>query len=61
MRSNTLFSIDKLEVEANKFAAYLLIPNESLFESYNQMTIFDIDTFYNVPVEFAELKFKGLY
>ncbi|MGY3186498.1 ImmA/IrrE family metallo-endopeptidase [Lysinibacillus sp. TE18511] len=61
MRANTLFSIDRLEVEANKFAAYLLIPDESLFDSYDQMTIYDIATLFNVPVEFAELKFKGLF
>lgn len=61
MRANTLFSIDKIEVEANKFAAYLLIPDESLFDSYEQMTIYDIATLYNVPVELAELKFKGLF
>ncbi|MFF2174933.1 ImmA/IrrE family metallo-endopeptidase [Lysinibacillus sp. NPDC058147] len=61
MRANTLFSIDKIEVEANKFAAYLLIPDESLFDSYEQTTIYDIATLYNVPVELAELKFKGLF
>ncbi len=61
MRTNTLFSIDKIEVEANKFAAYLLIPDESLFDSYDQMTIFDIATLYNVPVELVKLKFKGLF
>jgi len=61
MRSNTLFSIDKVEVQANTFAAYLLIPDESLFDSYEQMTIYDIATLYNVPVELAELKFKGLF
>lgn len=61
MRSYTLFSIDKIEVEANKFAAYLLIPDESLFDSYEQMTIYDIATLYNVPVKLAELKFKELF
>lgn len=61
MRTNTLFSIDKIEVQANTFAAYLLIPDESLFDSYEQMTIYDIATLYNVPVELVKLKFKGLF
>ncbi|MFA1738485.1 ImmA/IrrE family metallo-endopeptidase [Lysinibacillus fusiformis] len=61
MRANTLFSIDKIEVEANKFSAYLLIPDENLFDSYDRMTIFDIATLYNVPLELVELKFKGLF
>ncbi len=61
MRANTLFSIDKIEVEANKFSAYLLIPDENLFDSYNQMTIYDIAALHHVPVELVELKFKGLF
>lgn len=61
MRANTLFSVDKIEVQANTFAAYLLIPDENLFESYDRMTIFDIAALYNVPVKLVELKFKGLF
>ncbi|MFJ5566532.1 ImmA/IrrE family metallo-endopeptidase [Lysinibacillus xylanilyticus] len=61
MRANTLFSIDKVEVEANKFSSYLLIPDESLFDSYDQMTIYGIAALYKVPVELVELKFKGLF
>ncbi|MFJ7841631.1 ImmA/IrrE family metallo-endopeptidase [Lysinibacillus sphaericus] len=61
MRKNTLFSIDKVEREANLFAANLLIPDENLFDSYIQMTIFDIASLYSVPVELVELKFKGLF
>ncbi|MEK4171015.1 ImmA/IrrE family metallo-endopeptidase [Lysinibacillus sp. FSL L8-0312] len=57
----TFFSTDKLELEANFFAVHLLIPNESLFDSYDQMTIFDIAALYNVPIELVELKFKGLF
>lgn len=61
MRANTLFSIDKIEVEANKFSAYLLIPDESLFESYEQLSIYDIAALHHVPIELVELKFKGLF
>jgi len=61
MRANTLFSVDKIEIQANTFAAYLLIPDENLFESYDQMTIYDIAALYNVPLKLVELKFKGLF
>ena len=33
LRENTLFSINKLELEANKFAAYLLLSDEVLEEA----------------------------
>lgn len=61
MRANTLFSIDKFEVQANTFAAILLIPDENLFDSYDQMTLNDIAALYNVPIKLVELKFKGLF
>lgn len=61
MRANTLFSIDKFELQANTFAAYLLIPDENLFDSYDRMTFYDIATLYNVPIKLVELKFKGLF
>ncbi|WP_025117109.1 ImmA/IrrE family metallo-endopeptidase [Lysinibacillus fusiformis] len=61
MRQNTLFSVDKIEREANRFAAELLIPDENLFESYNQMTIYDIASIHQVPVELVKLKYKGLF
>lgn len=61
MRANTLFSIDKVEVQANTFAAYLLIPDENLFDSYDRMTLYDIASLYNIPLKLVELKFKGLF
>lgn len=38
LRNNTLFSIDKLEIEANSFAIGLLIPDEIIMENYNLTT-----------------------
>lgn len=35
LRSSTLLSVDKLEIEANKFATTLLIPNEVMLENQN--------------------------
>ncbi|MCY1464342.1 hypothetical protein D9M71_823550 [compost metagenome] len=61
MRQNTLFSVDKIEREANRFAAELLIPDEDLFKSYDQMTIYDIASIHQVPVELVKLKYKELF
>lgn len=61
MKKYTLLSVGKIEREANTAAAHLLIPDESLFESYDQMSIYDIAALHHVPVEFAELKFKRLF
>lgn len=40
-KGNTLLSVDKMELEANKFAMELLIPDEVLLEN-NQFTISQI-------------------
>lgn len=61
MRKNTLLSVDKIEREANRFAAELLIPDENLFESYDQMTIYDIASIHQVPVELVKMKYKELF
>lgn len=57
MRKNTLFSIDKLELEANKFSAYLLI-DDTLIQSNHLETIDHISSFFEVPKELVCLKFK---
>jgi len=38
LRSKTLLSVDKLEIEANTFAVNLLIPDETLAENRNYTT-----------------------
>lgn len=60
MRKNTLLSVERIEVEANTFAAELLISDESLFKS-NYSTISQIASLHNVPTEIAMLKCKGLF
>lgn len=58
MRSNTYFSIDKIEHQANRFAIELAIPDELLQEYIlERMTLFDIANLYHVPVELIKLKF----
>lgn len=58
MRRNTLLSVDKLEREANRFAAELLIPDESFKEMNN---IYEIASLHQVPVELVVLKCEKLF
>jgi len=53
MRRNTFLSVDKIEREANRFAAELLIPDENIYELNN---IHHIASLHNVPVELVRLK-----
>jgi len=55
MRANTLFSIDKIEVEANTFAVELLMPDDELIE-YRHLPIQDIASIYGVPRDVIHLK-----
>ncbi len=59
MRSNTYFSVDKIEHQANRFAIELAIPDDRLQEYIlERMTIYDIAALHHVPVELVELKLK---
>lgn len=57
-KSNTWLSVNKIEREANRFAAELLIPDDSFKESNN---IYDIASIHNVPVELVRLKCEKLF
>lgn len=62
LKRKTLVSIDKIENEANIFAAHLLISDDSLKDCIReQSTINDIASLHNVPLEIAKLKCKGLF
>jgi len=57
LRANTLFSVDRIEREANELAVELLIPDHALYEHRNSvMTIQEIASEYGVPQELAQLK-----
>lgn len=56
-RSNTFYSINKLEKQANYFAAELLINDDF---SVNDYTIYQLASLYNVPVELMKLKYNIL-
>jgi Zn-dependent peptidase ImmA (M78 family) len=56
LRKNTLFSIDKLEVEANTFAIELLIPNDIRLEFHNtNISIYELTQMCGIPNELAYL------
>lgn len=57
IRHETFLSIDKIEIEANKFAMELLIPDESLSE-YKEYTIEQISRIYGYHEKLIELRFK---
>ncbi|GJI58745.1 ImmA/IrrE family metallo-endopeptidase [Bacillus altitudinis] len=57
MREKTLFSVEKIEVEANTFAVELLLP-DFLLEQYKNTnyTLTDIALMHNVPKEWLPYK-----
>lgn len=57
MRKNTLFSLERIEVEANTFAVELLLPDSVIYEhKHENLTINEIANIYGVPEEVAHLK-----
>lgn len=55
MRANTLFSVEKIEVEANTFAIELLLPDELIIE-YHHLTINQIANMSGIPQGLTDLK-----
>ncbi len=55
LRNKTLFSVDKIEVEANKFAVELMMPDNLLFE-HRHLTIYEVAQLSGVPQEVVYLK-----
>lgn len=54
---STFLSVDRLEIEANKFASELVIPDEIIFEHKNY-TIKQWSMYYGLPEKIIELRFK---
>ena len=55
LKRHTLFSTDKIEREANKFAVELLIPDQ-LLKEHAGSSIFTIAKMYGVPTKLVDLK-----
>ncbi|WP_397537814.1 ImmA/IrrE family metallo-endopeptidase [Rummeliibacillus pycnus] len=60
MRQNTFFSVSKIEIQANTFAAELLISDESVRDC-KCLSINQIAALHNVPTELVKMKCKGLF
>jgi Zn-dependent peptidase ImmA (M78 family) len=57
LKKNTLFSVDRIEREANEFAVELLMPDHLLREYQNTgMTIHEAAAIFGIPQEIAHLK-----
>lgn len=57
MRQHTLFSVDRIEVEANTFAVELLLTDQSIYEyKHTNLSIYEICEMYGIPRELAHLK-----
>jgi Zn-dependent peptidase ImmA (M78 family) len=57
LRNNTLLSVNRIEVEANRFAVELLIPDDVLYEIKNSnISICEISEIYGVPKDICHLK-----
>ncbi len=54
---STFLSLDKMEIEANKFAAELVISDEEIMEHW-EYTIDEWAMFYGLPREVIELRFR---
>ena len=54
---STFLSLDRMEIEANKFATELVIPDEEILEHW-EYTIDEWAMFYGLPREVIELRFR---
>lgn len=60
LRANTLFSVEKLELEANTFAVELLLTDEVVAQYQNtDLTIYDVAKIYSIPKQLVYLKKIG--
>lgn len=57
LRENTLFSVNKLEREANLFAVYLLISDDDLKE-YKEFTISQLSSIFGIHERLIELRLE---
>ena len=59
LKNTTFLNTNRYEIEANRFAAYLLIPTEHLMEYAGYgYTIDQLASIFSVSREFMELRFR---
>ena len=60
LREHTLFSVDRLEVEANKFAMCLCYSDDFLREEFEGRTVYEVAQALNVPEYLAEYRLRNI-
>jgi len=58
LKKNTLFSISRIEREANEFAVELLLP-DTLINELPDITLYQIAAAYGIPFELTSLKLQN--
>lgn len=58
LREHTLFSVDKLEVQANRFAVCLTYPADYLMQEFDGCTVLQIAQALRLPMELVEYSLK---
>lgn len=62
LRKNTLFSTDKIETEANRFAVELLLPDSNLIDCLDSnVSLEEIAIQFGVPKEITKLKIHNFF
>jgi Zn-dependent peptidase ImmA (M78 family) len=59
LRANTLFSVSRLEREANRFAVELLCPDEDILE-HPEYSLSELSRFLGLREELIEVKLQGM-
>lgn len=60
LKGNTFLLVDKLEIEANKFACYLIFSDEE-FLNLKDYTIYEIAQILGIEVSLVEYRLKRIY
>lgn len=58
LREHTLFSVDKLEVQANRFAVCLTYPSDYLMQEFDGCTVLQIAQALRLPADLIEYSLK---
>lgn len=59
LKNKTYLSVDKMEIEANKFAVHLLISDEDI-KDYQELTINQLSMMYGFHEELIKLRFNQI-
>ena len=58
LREHTLFSVDKLEVQANRFAVCLTYPSDYLMQEFDGCTVLQIAQALRLPADLIRIQLE---